>query len=171
MIKGMGHVGLSVANLNRSIAFYRDVFGRDVVEQGTFAGEQYETILGLKGASGKVASLQAGSMEIELFEFSQPSPKPAQPDRPVCDLGITHFCIEVTDIEARYERLKNAGVSFHCPPLEFFGRAVATYGRDPDGNVFELLQMTKAAKETAPRGDRGRRHLRSQNRLRPAPAQ
>lgn len=58
--------------------------------------------------------------------------------------GITHFCVEVSDIESEYERLKAAGASFHCPPLDFSGEAMATYGRDPDGNVFELLQMSVA---------------------------
>ena len=145
MIKRMNHLGVSVANLERSIEFYRDLLGMEVVEQGTFEGEQYDRILGLKGANGRTASLRLGDMEIELFEFSHPLPKPGDPVRPVCDHGITHFCVEVTDIQDEYERLKAAGVSFHCPPLHFVGIATATYGRDPDGNVFELLQMNEAA--------------------------
>jgi catechol 2,3-dioxygenase-like lactoylglutathione lyase family enzyme len=141
VIHGMAHVGVSVADLQRSIAFYRDVLGMEVVVEGPFSDERYGTIMDLGGATGKVALLKAGGALVELFEFSEPSPKPVERDRPVCDLGITHFCLEVTDIVATYERLKAAGVPFHCPPLEFSGIAVATYGRDPDGNVFELLQM------------------------------
>jgi catechol 2,3-dioxygenase-like lactoylglutathione lyase family enzyme len=139
----MAHVGVSVADLTRSIAFYRDVLGMEVVVEGPFSDEKYGTIMGLEGATGRAALLQAGSARVELFEFSKPSPKPVNRDRPVCDLGITHFCLEVANVAALHERLKDAGVPFHCPPLEFSGTAVATYGRDPDGNVFELLQMTE----------------------------
>jgi len=141
MIKGLEHVGISVANLERSIQFYRDLLGMHVVEQDGFQGELYERILALSGAKGKVALLKTTNMQIELFEFERPQPKPGDPERPVCDQGITHFCIEVTDIDAVYARLKAAGVPFHCPPLRFPGEAAATYGRDPDGNVFELLQL------------------------------
>lgn len=143
MIRAINHVGVSVANLDRSIGFYRDLLGMDVVKQRPFSGEQYESILGLQGAEGRLALLQAGNMRLELFEFSHPSPKPGDSIRPVCDHGITHFCIEVNDVEDSYARLKAAGVSFHCPPLEF-ATGKATYGRDPDGNVFELLERAPA---------------------------
>jgi catechol 2,3-dioxygenase-like lactoylglutathione lyase family enzyme len=142
MILGAGHVGVSVADLDRSIQFYRDLLGMELVDRSAFGGEKYEAILGVKGSAGELASLQAGSARIELFDFERPFPKRGDPTRPVSDLGISHFCLNVTDIRSMYERLKDAGVTFHCPPLEFFGTAIATYGRDPDGNVFELLQMT-----------------------------
>lgn len=141
----MNHVGISVSNLDRSIEFYRNGLGMEVVSQRTFGrekdGGQYDTILGLQGATGRAAMLRLAGMRLELWEFSIPPPKSSDPHRPVCDHGITHFCIELTDITTQYEQLKAAGAIFHCPPLDFFGKAVATYGRDPDGNVFELLQI------------------------------
>jgi catechol 2,3-dioxygenase-like lactoylglutathione lyase family enzyme len=140
MIKAINHVGVSVSNLDRSIGFYRDVLGMEFLRQRVFAGETYEKILGLKGATGRLAIMEAGSMRLELFEFSNPSPKPSEANRSVCDHGITHFCIEVGDAEEEYQRLKAAGVPFHCEPLDFSGLVKATYGRDPDGNVFELLE-------------------------------
>jgi extradiol dioxygenase family protein len=47
---------------------------------------------------------------------------------------------------SEYERLERAGVAFHCPPQslvdEKLGESVlVTYGRDPDGNIFELMQV------------------------------
>jgi glyoxylase I family protein len=147
MIKGMNHVGLSVSNLERAIEFYRDGLGLELVGLDTFEpgkeGGKYEAILGLKGATGRVALLKSGQLQIELFAFLSPPPKRSDPRRPVCDHGLTHFCIEVGEIEVEYERLKAVGATFHCPPLTFPGRAVVTYGRDPDGNVFELLQLLK----------------------------
>jgi catechol 2,3-dioxygenase-like lactoylglutathione lyase family enzyme len=141
MIKGMNHVGISVVSLDRSIGFYRDLLGMEVVEQEAFEGIRYDRILALDGVAGKTALLRHGNMQVELFEFSSPHPRKADCDRPVCDHGITHFCIEVTDIDGVYERLRTAGIRFHCSPLDFDGSARATYGRDPDGNVFELLEI------------------------------
>jgi glyoxylase I family protein len=145
MIKGMNHVGLSVSNLERSIEFYGAGLGMELVSQSTFetgteAGS-YEAILGIQGATGRAAWLRVANIQLELFEFSFPAPKRSEPNRPVCDHGITHFCIEVANIELQYQRLQVAGARFHCPPQKLFGKAMATYGRDPDGNVFELLEM------------------------------
>jgi catechol 2,3-dioxygenase-like lactoylglutathione lyase family enzyme len=142
MITGMNHVGVSVADLDRSIAFYRDVLGMSVVVTGNFGDERYERVLGLKQTRGRAALMRLGNFQIELFEFAHPVPRAGDPNRPVCDHGITHFCLQVTDIHSEYERMKAAGVAFHCPPEEFSGEAFATYGRDPDGNVFELLEKT-----------------------------
>jgi catechol 2,3-dioxygenase-like lactoylglutathione lyase family enzyme len=141
MIKGLNHVGISVEDLERSVVFYRDLLGMQVVVRTTFEGEHYERILQLKGAKGSVALLRRENFQVELFEFAEPTPRRAAPTYPVCDHRITHFCLEVSDLDGEYARLKAAGVSFHCPPLQFFGGAKATYGRDPDGNVFELLEM------------------------------
>lgn len=147
MIKGMNHVGMSVSNLERAIRFYRDVLDMEVIVRRTFGDEssygymKYRAILGLNDAHGEVALLRRSNMQIELFQFDSPTPKPGDSNRPVCDHGITHFCLEVTDLQVEYVRLKAAGVAFHCPPQDFPGEAVVTYGRDPDGNVFELLEL------------------------------
>lgn len=139
------HVGISVASLERSVAFYRDLLGLKVVEEVSFQGERYEAILGLKGARGRIAILKSGNLAVELFEFDEPTPKPADRRRPVADHGITHIAIEVDDIAALYARLEAAGVTFHCPPIHFPACATATYARDPDGNVVELLQPDTSA--------------------------
>ena len=47
----------------------------------------------------------------------------------------------VEDIDATYGKLVGEGVRFHSPVRQFPGGIRAAYGRDPDGNVFELLQM------------------------------
>jgi catechol 2,3-dioxygenase-like lactoylglutathione lyase family enzyme len=145
MIKGFGHIGISVADLDRSVEFYRLMLGMQVVELEAFEGTLYERILALEGTRGRVALLRNGNLELELFQFVRPFPKPNDPRRPVCDQGISHFCVEVSDIDAEYERMKASGVDFHCAPLAFGGNVKATYGRDPDGNVFELLDIGKAA--------------------------
>jgi catechol 2,3-dioxygenase-like lactoylglutathione lyase family enzyme len=141
MIVGINHVGISVENLERSISFYRDMLDMELtVGPLSVGGELYERILDLKEVSGRAALITKAGLQLELFEFSHPPPRPQDPRNPVSNRGLSHFCIEVTDLDQTYQRLKGAGVTFHCPPLDFSGKVKATYARDPDGNVFELLQ-------------------------------
>ena len=56
------------------------------------------------------------------------------------DAGLTHVAFDVVDIFAEYERLKKAGVKFHTEP-QVVGTFRATYGRDADGNIFELQEV------------------------------
>jgi len=146
MITGINHVAISTGNYERSLGFYRDFLGMEVLFDGQFEGEPYDSITALKDAHGRVALLRLGGTKIELFEFASPKAKKGDPVRPVCDHGITHICFDVDDIETEYERLKAAGVEFHCMPINFGEEAKATYGRDPDGNVFELLETKIATK-------------------------
>jgi catechol 2,3-dioxygenase-like lactoylglutathione lyase family enzyme len=140
-VTGFNHVGISVADIDRSIAFYRDVFGMEqACEVFPFGGEQYLQIMALPDPQGRMCMMAKGNLMLELFEFSNPEPPSQDPGRPVSDRGLTHFGVWVEDIEGTFERMKAAGVRFHCPVLRFPGGMKASYGRDPDGNVFELLE-------------------------------
>ncbi|MGE5260780.1 MAG: VOC family protein [Actinomycetota bacterium] len=47
------------------------------------------------------------------------------------------------DVQKEYERLKAAGMKFHCPPVHVEAKfsVVTVYGRDPFGNVIELEEV------------------------------
>lgn len=141
MIRGIHHTSISTGDLERSLGFYRDLLGVEVLFVNDFSGEEIENITALPGATGKVAMLRAANSHIELFEYATPEAEPGDPARPVCNHGLTHICFDVTDLPSEYERLKAAGVTFHCPP-QSLGRSVrTTYARDPDGNVVELQEI------------------------------
>ena len=143
MIRGVHHTAISTGHLERALAFYRDLLGFRVVLDLTWpvGTEVADTITGLRDSSARAVMLRAGNVMIELFQYATPTPRPGDPRRPVSDHGITHICLDVTDLDAEYARLKAAGMSFHCPPQDV-GGAKSTYGRDPDGNVIELQEVT-----------------------------
>jgi glyoxylase I family protein len=143
MIRGIHHTAISTGNLERALAFYRDLMGFDVVlDAGWEKGSEVaDKITGLEDSSTRLVMLKAGNAMIELFEYQSPPPKPGDPNRPVCDHGITHVCLDVTDLDAEYERLMAAGMVFHCPPQDLGSEIRTTYGRDPDGNVLELQEV------------------------------
>ena len=141
MIHGINHVGISTPDIERLGRFYTELLGfEEVFRLNWEVGDKaLDSITGLRDSSARIMMLRAGNACVELFEYATPPPRPGDPDRPVCDHGVTHICLEVTDIEAEYERLCAAGMRFHCAP-QAVGDLLATYGRDPDGNVVELLQ-------------------------------
>lgn len=138
------HVGISVADLDRSIAFYRDMFGMEpLMDIMPFSGEKFEAIMDIPGVTGRMCMIGKGSTNLELFEFD--GSKPMDPEYPVSDRGISHFGIFVDDIAATYDKLQAAGVRIHTPVITFMGGSMkATYCRDPDGNVFEVLEPGQA---------------------------
>ena len=156
MIRGVHHTAISTSDLQRSVRFYRDLLGFQEVFSSSWeiGAEVADRIVGLKDSSAQLVMLKLGNVCLELFQYASPRPKPGESLRPVCDHGITHICLDVTDIEAEYERLKAAGMRFHCPPQEVGGGTCATYGRDPDGNVVELLETTDPKSPLSLKGDR-----------------
>ena len=141
MITGISHVGISVANLERSIAFYRDVLGMRVIQEVPMRGANYDAIMALRGTEGRIAVLRTGDLEIELLEFKRPASRPVEAGHHVSDQGISHFAVNVEDIAGWYARLEAAGVRLHSALVHFSSCATtAVYFCDPDGNFIELLE-------------------------------
>lgn len=143
MIRGIHHIALSIKDMDRSLAFYRDLLGLEVAMDKSWedAGETGDKILRVKGTAARQVMLKCGDAMVELFQFNRPEPAPMAEDRPVIDRGITHLCFDVKDVDAEYERLSKAGVIFHCEPQNLGSNCRTTYGRDPDGNVVEFQEL------------------------------
>lgn len=143
MISSVNHVGLTVSSLERALAFYRDALGLDVVLEQEKEGGYLAAVTGYAGAHVKMAQLETrDGGRIELFEYVRPrgSGRPLEP----CDVGITHVCLLVDDIEAARRRLVDAGAEPFSDPVQLDTGANAggsdLYVRDPDGIVLELFQ-------------------------------
>lgn len=146
MIRGIHHAAISTPDLDRLASFYTDVVGFEPVMSTAWRDQPViDRIIGLRGSAARQVMLRAGNAYLELFEYESPPPRHADPGRPPSDHGYTHICLDVVDIDAEYERLASAGMSFHGPPPgrdELGGGAVrAIYGRDPDGNIVELQEI------------------------------
>ncbi len=141
------HTGLTVRDLDRSLAFYRDALGMETVFEQEKEGGYLAAIVGYPGAHVRMAHLAfpGDSHRLELFQYLEPEPRGA-PGEPR-DLGITHVCLMVEDIEALHERLREAGVDFYSDPVLVDTGAnaggVGVYLRDPDGITLELFQRPK----------------------------
>jgi catechol 2,3-dioxygenase-like lactoylglutathione lyase family enzyme len=143
MIRGIHHTAICTADLDRLVAFYRDVVGFEVVTESQWAkNDLIDAIVGLKNSSARQVMMRAGNAYLELFQYGAPQAREAEPLRP-CDRGYTHICLEVVDIRAEHKRLTEAGMRFNRSPVDF-GELSAVYGSDPDGNIVEILETTPA---------------------------
>jgi glyoxylase I family protein len=142
MIRGIHHTSISTRNFENMLQFYRDLLGLPFVASYDWAAgsEKSDAIVGLQNSAARTALLRAGNAYVEIFEYFSPVGAPPIANRPACDAGITHIGFDVVGVIGEYNRLIAAGVEFHTPPVQI-GFFRTTYGRDPDGNIFELQEL------------------------------
>lgn len=140
-INFLHHIGMSVPSLDEALRFYVDLLGFAEAGSGAFANDgDIDRIMALNGAAAKVAFLTFGDFRIEMFEFVSPAQERDDSGRPVYRHGITHLCLDVTDVRGLHARLKAAGMRFHSDPVDKAG-VRTVYGRDPFGNVIEFQEI------------------------------
>jgi len=138
MIQGVHHPALSVPDIQKALDFYCGVLGFQVVMEADLPAGIMEGPFDIDQAACKVRMINKGTTCIELFEFEN---APAgDPKRPVNRQGITHIALASDDVPGDYEVLKSAGVHFNTPPQGESPQQWC-YGRDPFGNVLELLEV------------------------------
>jgi catechol 2,3-dioxygenase-like lactoylglutathione lyase family enzyme len=147
----LAHTGLTVGDLDRSLAFWRDGLGMVEVISQEKRGGYLERIVREPGAHVRMVHLEfpGGGTRIELFQYLEPAGG-RHAARPA-DVGFSHVCVACDDIEQVLERLVQAGGSPFGEVIEVDTGANAggrgVYLRDPDGHVVELF--------TPPRRDEG----------------
>ncbi len=141
MIRAMHHTGMCVRDMERSLAFYRDLLGMEVTIDSRITGPDIEKIMGLEGVDVRRVYLYGYGGRVELFEYASPVGKAFPEDFGVNDVGISHIAFEVENLQGLYEELSAQGVRFNNPPLPVKGRGMVCYLKDPDGITLELLEL------------------------------
>jgi catechol 2,3-dioxygenase-like lactoylglutathione lyase family enzyme len=139
-------VGMTVADMDRSVAFYRDVLGFAVAADVEVIGDAYERLHGVFGARARVVRLRLGGESLELTEYLAPRGRPVPADAAPDDRSFQHVAIIVSDMDAAYARLRAAKVPHASTGPQTLpawnpaaGGIKAFYFRDPDGHFLELL--------------------------------
>ena len=141
------HSGITVTNLERSLAFWRDVFGFELSHRAHQKGELAEKITGVPGAEILLGVLKApGGHKIELLEYLAPADRRHVNLRP-CDVGSVHVALTVDDLDAVLGAIAPFGWKAAGPAQTLTigpnaGKRVI-YVRDPDGTTIEFMQPSK----------------------------
>jgi catechol 2,3-dioxygenase-like lactoylglutathione lyase family enzyme len=138
------HVAIVTPDIVRLTDFYTLVTGNPVHSKGHFGPEaKFDVVAGLEGIVFDGAWIKAGGLTIEFWQYHTPKTDPVPPVD-ASTHGWSHFALEVEDLDFEYARLCALGVAFHTPPVSN-GRARFVYARDPDGNIFELIEPRQSA--------------------------
>ena len=142
------HAGIQVADLERSLSFYRDVLGFELVFQWNPQAEYIRTVTGYPEADIHVAVLKLPGADVylEILEYRQVEKAPV--DTRTANPGTAHLAFFTDDCDGLYAELRAKGVPAVSEPVtpsigpNRGGRAV--YMIDPDGIRVEFIEASRS---------------------------
>jgi catechol 2,3-dioxygenase-like lactoylglutathione lyase family enzyme len=149
----------SVADLDKTVAFYRDGLGMQPVGPGAKAPQALDESLSkftdTHGAKFRNASfhIPGAPFDLELTEFTGTPVKKAVPH--MQDPGAATLVLIVRDVDAALAGVKKTGgsvLSIGGEPMKMAetSQSRSVFVRDPDGFMLELAGIQPAPKSTAP---------------------
>jgi catechol 2,3-dioxygenase-like lactoylglutathione lyase family enzyme len=147
-IERVESIGITVADLDRALAFYTGVLPFEVVFETEVEGDAYEHLFGVFGMRARIARLRLGAEEIELIDYLAPEGRPIPADSLSNDEWFQHIAIIVADMDAAYARLRQHDVQHASTGPQTLpdwnpnaGGIKAFYFKDPDGHNLEILEF------------------------------
>lgn len=151
------HTGFQVADLGRSIAFYRDILGFEIAFAWNPQAAYIRELVGYPEVDIHAAILRLPGSDVflELLEYRNVERTPV--DTRTANPGTAHIAFFVDDLDALFADLTAKGVRSVSAPVtptigpNKGGRAV--YLIDPDGIRVELIQTQRSFAEYATRDE------------------
>ena len=140
------HTSFTVTNLDRSVAFFRDVLGFSLTHTERADSDLISGLSGVPKAEGRLAFIAAPGHTIELVEYSGPETRGKVKCRP-CDAGSSHIAFIVDDLDNALAAVTKAGLALIGTPQTVLSGdgagARSVYLRDADSIQFEFIQLPK----------------------------
>lgn len=146
LVHAVGPIGMTVGDMERSVAFYTRVLGFEKGSDVEVWGEAWERLQGVFGLRMRVVRMRLGDESIELTEYLTPRGRPVPADSRSHDRWFQHIAIVVSDMDRAYTRLREHRVQHASPAPQRLpdwnpsaGGIRAFYFKDPDGHPLEIL--------------------------------
>jgi catechol 2,3-dioxygenase-like lactoylglutathione lyase family enzyme len=146
LVQAVGAVGMTVADMDRSAAFYGELLGFRKVSDVEGWGPELERLHGVFGLRARIVRMQLGDEQIELTEYLTPRGRPIPVDSRSNDRWFQHIAIIVSDMDRAYAWLREHRVEHASPAPQRLpdwnpsaGGIRAFYFKDPDGHPLEIL--------------------------------
>jgi catechol 2,3-dioxygenase-like lactoylglutathione lyase family enzyme len=147
-VESIEAVGITVSDMDRSLAFYTGTLSFRMVADREVAGDAYEHLTGVFGSHMRVVRLRLGDEFIDLIQYLAPRGRLMPIDSRSNDRWFQHIAIIVSDMDKAYAHLRQHQVEHASPGpqrLPDWNPNVdgiqAFYFRDPDGHFLEILQF------------------------------
>jgi catechol 2,3-dioxygenase-like lactoylglutathione lyase family enzyme len=145
-VQAVDAVEITVGDLDRSVAFYRDVLSFVPGQATEAGGPTVERLEGVFGARVTSARLKLGAESIVLSQYVTPRGRPVPSDMRSNDRAFQHLAIVVSDMDEAYARLRAHHVRYvssepQTLPAWNKGAAgiKAFYFADPDDHTLEII--------------------------------
>ncbi len=141
---GVHHVGVTVADLERSLAFWERLLGTSGRDRRTLQGPQLATMVGYDGVRIDSGWIDLpGGVALELLQYLDRDEVPYDPG--TAHPGNVHLCLAVGDMDAAHAHAVACGAKAVSErPIDVAAGPRAgsrlAYLRDPDGVTIELVQ-------------------------------
>ena len=147
-VKAVVSVGMTVADMDRSVDLYSRVLSFEKVSDVEVAGTEYERLTGVFGLRLRVVRMRLGEELLDLTEYLAPRGRPVPPDTRSNDRWFQHVAIIVRDMDEAYRHLRKHKVEHASTGPQRLpdwnkqaGGIRAFYFKDPDGHYLEVLQF------------------------------
>jgi catechol 2,3-dioxygenase-like lactoylglutathione lyase family enzyme len=144
----LNNVGLHVADVDRSLAFYRDLVGLEPrMDTGWMDNPALADVSATPGAELRIVGLVLPGTDatLSLVELRGPQRTPVRPS--FQDPGSTHLSLRVDDLDRALEQLSAAGFAALAEPARLQRGPSTTrlaFIPDPDGFFLELVEVQEA---------------------------
>ena len=139
----VNHLGITVTDLDTSLAFYCEVVGFTLGLRTRVTGEWFDTLTKNTGADIEIAMVRLGEFTLQLVQYHTAGGQRL----PLAhhNVGNPHLSIEVDDVDLRHRTISASAHHNPTPIVDIMGTGIRSfYLHDPDGVPIELLQMPKA---------------------------
>ncbi|GAB1815862.1 VOC family protein [Mycobacterium sp. MUNTM1] len=139
------HLVVGVTDMDRALAFYRDVLGMEIVFETLISGEPFDAALhSSRKQEGQVVGGLLGGLMVELLSIGA-NPPAQEPRRGIT--GIHNVSLSVTDLDDTHRRVIDAGYTPDQAPFEIGGVRMF-FVKDPDGTPVEFIELPDGARST-----------------------
>ena len=136
-VRNFSHICIGVSDMDRSVDFYRRLFGMDVVFDVELEGPSLETVTGQSGAKGRMIGGLIGGVMVELLGLGAKKSPPAGREPRT---GYTNISFAFDDLDAAYARVQALGFRAAQAPVDIGGVRMF-FVNDPDGTPIELVEF------------------------------
>jgi glyoxylase I family protein len=145
-IQCFSHVCIGVSDIERSLTFYRQLLGMDVVFDVELEGASLDAVTGDAGAKGRMIGGLIGGAMVELIGLGGAARRTAGPGG--APLGYTNISFSVTDLDETYRQVIELGFVPEQEPVEIAGVRMF-FVKDPDGTPIEIIGYPNGARTSA----------------------
>jgi catechol 2,3-dioxygenase-like lactoylglutathione lyase family enzyme len=114
-IHGFNHTSFTVEDVDRSVTFFCEALGFELMNKAPRGQEAVQHISGVEGADIVVAFIQGPGHRLELIEYVGPADRGANTALP-CDTAFAHIALDVNDVDAALAKVVPYGIEPYATP-------------------------------------------------------